>query len=322
MKHLGIVGLSCTLALTVASENSLGQVVDPNYPSKPVTLIVPYSGGVSLDTEVRLYTQSILKNTGKQFIQDYKPGAGTSIGTAYVAKAVPDGYTLLAVSGAFTFSVLVYKDLVYDNVKDFSPISLLSTRAALLVANPNSPYKNMAEYIAYSKAHPEAINYATSGIGTPSHLAGALLHNQIATKVTFVHYKDSSQRNLDILNGRVDVTQGAITIMGLIRSGKLRALGVTSSQRMQIAKDIPTIAEQGVPGYESSSWTGISGPARLPPAIVGKLNAMFVAATKDPIVVQKLVANDGATMVGNTSEQFSQFIATDLNGSSRDQVGK
>ena len=303
--------LLCVGAAAVSSA-ALGQNA-ADFPSKPVTVIIPYTGSSSLDTEFRLYTQSIIDATGKQFIHDYKGGAGTTIATAYVAKAAPDGYTLLALMPPFTINPAVYKDLSYDNVKDFAPISMLSKHAGLLVANPNAPFKTGAEYIAYAKANPGKVNFATSGLGGSSHLAGEWLHYETKSKVTFVHYKAPNQRLLDLISGRVDVTEGGfIALSGFIKSGKMRVLGVTSNQRVPMWQEVPTIAEQGAPNYDYSGWVGLTAPARTPPAVVGRLNALFVKASKDPNVIKKLEA-DGTLMVGGTPEQFRDFIITDTN---------
>jgi tripartite-type tricarboxylate transporter receptor subunit TctC len=303
-----ILGL---LSLGVSSA-AMGQAAGADFPSRPVTLIIPYPGSSSLDTEFRIYTQSIQDATGRQFIHDYKGGAGTTIGTAYVAKALPDGYTLLAVMPPFSINPAVYKDLPYDNIRDFAHIALLSRQSNLMVAHANAPFRNVAEYLAFARANPGKINYATSGLGGSSHLAGEWLHYDSHTKATFVHYKAPNQRIVDLVAGRVDVTSGGyLALSSMIKSGKLRVLGVTSKERVP-GWDFPTIAEQGVPTYDYTSYVGLTAPARTPPSVVARLNEMFVNATRDPNVVKKL-DGDGKLMTGSSPQQFRDFVLADTN---------
>ena len=281
-----------------------------DFPTRPVTLIIPYPGSSSLDTEFRIYTQNIQDITGKQFIHDYKGGAGTTIATGYVAKAPPDGYTLLAVMPPFSINPAVYKDLPYDNVRDFAHVALLSRQSNLLVAGANAPFRNASEYITHARANPGKINYATSGLGGSSHLAGEWLHYDTRTKATFVHYKAPNQRILDLVAGRVDVTSGGyLALSSMIKSGKLRVLGVTSKDRVP-GWEFPTVAEQGVPSYDYTSYVGLTAPARTPAAVITRLNEMFVKASKDPSVMKKL-DGDGKLMTGSTPQQFREFIAAD-----------
>ena len=278
------------------------------YPSKPVTIVIPFAAGTSIDQAFRLYAQSVLDSTGKQFIMNYRVGAAGSIGAAAVAKAPADGYTLFAATSALVIAPFAYSSLPYDHIKDFAPITLMVKQLYVLAAHPSAPFKNAQEYIAYAKANPEKINYATAGAGSSTHLPGALLHDMTNTTVTVVHYKAATQRMLDLVAGRVDVTGATLTAaLPHIKSGKLRSLGVASTQRTPLYPDMPTIAEQGVPGYEYSGWNGLSAPAGTPPAIIGKLHAMFVTAGKDPGVVKKMEAS-GTMMVNSTPEEFRQHI--------------
>ena len=282
-----------------------------DYPSKPVTIVVPYEGGGVVETEFRLYMQSIRESTGKQFIMDLKAGAGTTIGTAYAAKAAPDGYTLLTVNSPFTIAPSLYPDLPYDNIRDFAPISLLTKHAFLFVVNASSPFKSIQDYVGSARARPDQMNYSTAGIGSASHLPGALLHFMANIRVTMVHYKNSNQRLLDLMAGRVDASAATFSLgMGSIRSGKMRAIAVTSRERVPVWPDMPTVAEQGVPDFDYSSWVGISAPARVPPAVISRLNGFFVKVLKDPVIIRKL-EGDGTIMVGSTPEQFRQHILTE-----------
>ena len=287
---------------------ALGQGAVDDYPSRPVTIVVPSDGNSTINTETRLFTQSITARTGKTFVIENKGGAGTTIGTAFVAKSKPDGYTLLSTNAAFVITPSIYPDLSYDNVKDFAPITMLDTHVYVLLVHPSAPFRSVRDYIAYARRNPEELNFSTTGVGGVTHLAGALLHYMTRTKVTFVHYKAPNQRILDLMSGRVNATITApLNAMPLMNAGKLRGIGITSSVRIPLLPDLPTVAEQGVPGYEFGSWGGILAPARTPSVVIGRLNAMFVQAVKDPEIVRKL-ESDGTIMVGNRPEQFRQHI--------------
>jgi tripartite-type tricarboxylate transporter receptor subunit TctC len=306
--HLRLLISSAAASALLFTTAVFAQESADAYPSKPVTLVIPFAPGTSIDQAFRLYAQSVLENTGKQFIMNYRVGAAGSIGAASVAKAPPDGYTLVAATSALVITPFVYSNLTYDHIKDFAPITLMVKQLYVLVAHPSAPFRNAQEYIAYARAHPEKIDYATAGAGSSTHLPGALLHYMTNTKVTFIHYKAATQRMLDLIAGRVHVT-GATLAAALphIKTGKLRSLGVASAQRTPLYPDMPTIAEQGVPGYEYSGWNGLSAPAGTPPAVINKLHAMFVTAGKDPNVVTKMEAS-GTMMVNSTPGEFRQHI--------------
>ena len=311
MGHLKRVTLLCA---AIAAGSSIGPVFaqgrTDDYPTKPVTITVPFAAGASHDQMLRPYLQSIFESTGKLFVLNFRPGAATTIGTTAVARAAPDGYTILSASPAFVMTPSMYSDLPYDNVKDFAPITLLSKEALLLIVNPSSPYKTLSEYIAYAKAHPGELNWSTSGKGSATHLPGELLHYLTKSKVTFVHYKTGPQRLLDLIAGQVQVTMSSfVNVMGHINAGKMRALAVTTRERVPDWPEIPTIEEQGVSGYDFSMWLGLFAPARTPPAIISKLNAMFVNASRDPNIRKPKL--DGNILVGSTPEAFRQRIVTE-----------
>ncbi len=281
-----------------------------DYPSKPVTINIPFDAGSSHDTLLRPYVQSFLENTGKQFLMVFRPGAGTTIGTAYVARSAPDGYNILSVSPAIAITPSVYPDLPYDPLRDFAPVSILSKQAFLLVVNTASAYRTVQEYIAYARANPGKLNWGTSGAGSATHLPGEFLHYLTKTQVTYIHYKTGSQRLVDLVGGRVNVTMASFSnATGMVKAGKMRALAVTTNRRVPDAPDMPTIEEEGVPGYDFSSWLGILAPARTPPAIIAKLNTLFVNANKDPSV--RKTEFDGNVLVGSTPEQLRQLMNTE-----------
>ena len=282
-----------------------------DYPVKPVMVVVPFDGDGSIQTEYRLYAQSVLEATGKTFLVENRGGAGGTIGTAYVARATPDGYTVLGTNTGFAITPAIYPDLSYDALKDIAPVTLLSKKVFFLVVHPSSPFRNVQDYIAYARSHPGEINFSTGGMGTTTHLPGALLHYMTKTTAVFIPYKAPSQRLVDLMGGRVHAAVvSPVTGLANIKAGKMKPLGVTSSERIALYPELPTIAEQGVPNFEFSSWTGLFAPGRTPPAIVARLNTMFVAATKDKNYTKKLDA-DGSIMLGTSSEQFRQFLASE-----------
>ncbi len=298
------IGLTTTLTVATAHAQS-------DYPNKTVTIVIP-TAGTGIENDVRFFIQSIeTTNPGVHFIMEPRPGAASTIGSAYVAKAKPDGYTLLAPNTALTIASAVYPDLPYDVTKDFTPITLLMQKAYLLLVNANTPFKSVKEYLDFARANPNKLNFSTSGAGSSTHLPGAMLHYVTKTEVTFVHYKRSADRVLDLVTGRVDAAVGTYaTMLPNIKSGKVRPLAVTTSKRIASAPELPTIAEAGVPGFEYSSWTGLLGPAKMPPAIVDKLNRIWAASLKDPVVIKKLEA-DGTLPVGSSPAEFQKFIVAD-----------
>ena len=308
LKHLTLLCAGIAAGGFAGAVCAQGSAVD--YPSKPVTITVPFAAGASHDQTLRPYVQSILASTEKVFVLNFKPGAGTTIGTTTVARAAPDGYTILSASPAFVMTPSMYPDLPYDNIKDFAPITLLNKEAMLLVVNASVPYRTLPEYIAYAKGHPGEINWSTSGKGSATHLPGEFLHSLTRTKVTIVHYKTGPQRLLDLISGQVQVTMASFAnAMQQIKAGKLRALAVSTKERVPNWPDIPTIEEQGVPGYDFSMWLGLLAPAHTPPAIISKLNAIFVNASHEPSVRKS--RTDGNILVGSTPEEFRRIIVAE-----------
>ncbi len=281
------------------------------YPSKPITVIVPFPPGGTSDLEARLHTGRLGENTRWPIVIEYKLGAGATVGVGYVAKAIPDGYTLLSATSSFVAAPAVYRNISYDPLRDFSPVVLMTKRGSLFVIHTAVPARTFAEYVAYVKANPGKINMGTSGAGSAPHLAGALLHDMIDAEVTFVHYKGSSQMNIDLAAGRIQANIGILAILPFVKAGKLRVLGVTSLTRSKLLPDIPTIAEQGVPGYENVGWMGFLGPARTPATVISRLNGELVKVAKSPEVAEKL-AEDNGDPVGSTPEEFRQFLGQEV----------
>ncbi len=283
-----------------------------NFPNRPVTLVVPYGPGASTDIETRMYAQKLTDSFGQPFVTDYKPGAGSTLGAAYVAKSAPDGHTLLSVGAAFSTSAALYTNLPYDPIKGFTPVSLMSQRISIIVTHPKAEFRSISEYLAYARAHPGKINVATAGAGGTGHLNSAVFHNMANLKVAYVHYKAAATSMTDLMAGRVDIIFTAATSgMPHVKTGKLRLLAVGNIERSPQMPDIPTAAEQGVPGYDFSSIFGFVGPAAIPPAILDRLSGEMAKVVKLPDVARRLEA-DGGVGVGSTPARFRELLIADL----------
>ena len=303
--------MSClTTALCGISFQIVAQTAADTFPSKVVTLVVPYAPGGAAEKEARIYAGKLTGFYNQPFVLDLKPGGGTTIATAYVAKSAPDGYTLLAVPSGMAIFPSLYKDLPFDTIKDFAPITQMSRRISVLIVPPSFPAKTFQEYIAYARANPGKVNYGTSGSGDIVHLTGAWMHSATGTKATFFHYKGTGALLPDLISGRITATASGLAVLPLINAGKLRALAVTNENRSKLLPEVPTIAEQGLPGFDSVVWQGYSAPAATPAPVVNKLNEGFVRVARSPDVVAALEA-DGAVMVGNTPAQFRQIIISE-----------
>jgi tripartite-type tricarboxylate transporter receptor subunit TctC len=312
MQHLTTAALLAACIASAAAPLSRAQESVDAYPSKPVTIILASQGASSVDVEFRLYGQAIQEKTGKQFIIDYKGGGGGTIGIAHVAKAVPDGYTLHGATSALVTTPSMHDNLSYNVMRDFAPVSLMTKHVFLLVVHPSAPFRSAKDYIEYARTHPGELLWGTAGLGGSSHMPGALLHSMSKTQVTYVHYKQASQRFVDLMAGRTHVTAVTpVTGMANVKAGKLKVLGISGATRSPAFPDIPTIAEQAVPGYEFTSWVGLVAPAKVPPAFVRKVSAMFVEAGKDPDVIKKIQA-DGTIMVNSSPEEYRKFLVSEL----------
>ena len=282
-----------------------------NWPVKPVTLVVPFAAGGPVDIEARRHARKLGELSNQSFLVDYKPGAGETIGTTFVARAAPDGYTVLVASSSFTISPYLYKGLAYDITRDFTPVSLVSQRSSLILAHPSFTVKNFADFLGYAKANPGKMNYGTSGAGGVAHLAGAWLAGLTGIKVTFVHYKGAGPLQVDMVAGRVET--GAMNVLAAlphIKSGKLVPIALQSDTRSPLLPGIPTVAEQGVAGYNYRGWFGIVAPAATPAAVVNRLSDLFSKTAKSADVAGPLAA-EGVDTVGSTPAQFRAMIAAE-----------
>ncbi len=305
-QHLARAAFAATALLGAASACAQA------YPSRPVVIINPFPGGAT-EIGARIYSQKLTESLGKPFVVDYKPGGGSVIATNFVAKAPADGHTLLISSASFTISAATHPDLPYDPIKDIAPISLTLIKPAMLMVHPSLPVNNFEEYIAYAKANPDKLNFGTTGAGGSYHLVGAWLHSLTNTQVTFAHYKGTSALFADQMAGRIHVSPSSI-FNGLphIKSGKLRAIIILSKERSSQLPGMKTVAEQGIPEFDYSSWEGMFTGGAVPRSIVATLSSEFGKIAKMPDVIQKFSGTDGSLVVGSTSEQFRQHVATEI----------
>lgn len=289
---------------------AIAQSAADAFASKPVVVIAPYEPGGPIDIEGRMYTKKASELTGQQFILDYKTGAATRIGAAYVAKSVADGHTLLINNTSFTALPVLFKNMPFDLIKDFAPVSHMSTKATMLLASPSFPATNFAELVAYAKANPGKVNFGTLGAGSTAHLIGAWIEVAANIKVTFIPYKGTGPQLLDMAAGRVDVAQGAlIASLPFIKSGKLRALAVMDT-RTRVLPDVPAISEQGIPGFSYKNWTGFFAPRATPGGTVARLSEIFANVAKAPDIVTAAEAQ-GNMMIGSSPSQFAQLVIED-----------
>ena len=279
------------------------------YPSRPVRVVVPLSPGGFADTPARMLAPRLSEQLGRQFFVENKPGAGGTIGADFVAKAAPDGYTLLVTGTPHVISAHLYKKLPYDALKDFTHIALVASGPYALVVNPQkTPVSSVRELIAAAKAEPGKIDFASSGNGSAQHLVGALFNSMAGIELNHVPYKGSGPAMQDLIAGQVGVSfAGVPNVLGHVKSGRLRALGVTTAKRWSELPEVPTLAEAGVAGYEATLWLNVSGPAGMPAEIVQRLNAEIAKALREP----EVQANFRAAGVEATSmgpEELGRFM--------------
>jgi tripartite-type tricarboxylate transporter receptor subunit TctC len=268
-----LVGMALTL-----------QGLAQTYPSKPVRIVVPLSPGGFADTPARMLAPRLSEQFGRQFFVENKPGAGGTIGWDFAAKSAPDGHTLVITGTTHLITAHLYKNLAYDVFKDFTHIAMLASGPYVLVVNPQKvPAGSVKELIAMAKAKPGDIDFASSGNGSSQHLVGALFNSMTGTQLNHVPYKGSGPAMQDLLGGQVGVSfAGVPNVLSHVRSGRLKALGVTTEKRWSELPNVPTLAEAGIPGYEANLWLSISGPANMPAEIVQRLNAEIAKALRDP----------------------------------------
>ena len=279
-----------------------------DYPSHPVRIIVPFGAGGPTDVYTRAIAEELRKSLNQAFVEENKPGAGTTIGTDFVAKAVPDGYTLLMVSGTQAVNETLYTHKPYELMRDLVPIAPLIDSDLVLVVHPSVPAKNLNELLALARARPGTLNYGSSGPGSNYHMAGELLKHLSGVDIVHVPYKGSTGMRTDILSGQIQILFDSVPTMApMIRAGKVRALGTSALTRSPILPDVPTIAEAGVPGFQATLWVGFMAPAGTPQPIVEKLNSEITKVVTRPDI-KVAWEKTGATPVSMTQSNFKKFM--------------
>jgi tripartite-type tricarboxylate transporter receptor subunit TctC len=296
------------LALTAATGAAQAQ----DYPQRPVRIIVPFAAGGSADVFGRFVAQRLQESLGQNFIVDNRPGGGSVIGTDAVAKAAPDGYTLLVMSNTHTVNESLRSKKPFQLMRDFAPIAPINFSDLVLVVKADLPAHNAAELIAAAKAKPGGMSYASSGPGTPYHMAGELFKSMAGIDIVHVPYKGSAGARTDVLGGQLEMMFDAIPTMAEhIKGGKVRAIATTGKSRAAILPDVPTLSEAGVPGYEATIWLGLMAPKGTPVAIINRLNAELAKITNDP-EVRKAWAVQGTTPMTMSVEAFTRYTEEDI----------
>jgi tripartite-type tricarboxylate transporter receptor subunit TctC len=283
-----------------------------NYPARPVKVIVPFGVGGPADIYGRFISAKLQDALGQPFVVEDRPGAGSIVGSDIVAKSAPDGYTLLVMSNTHTVNETLVPKKPFELMRDFAPITGLNYSDLMMVIHPSVPAKDLKEFIALAKSKPGALNYASSGTGTPYHMAGELFKSMAGVDIVHVPHKGSDQARTAILGGQVQMMIDAITTMNAnAKAGKVRALGTTGSRRSPVSPDVPTISEAGVPGYETTIWLGLMAPAGTPRPILEKLNAEVnkILASAE---VKETWGKQGAQPMGMSLDGFDKFLRADI----------
>jgi tripartite-type tricarboxylate transporter receptor subunit TctC len=277
-------------------------------PAKVVRMVIGFPAGGPVDILARVITQRVAEGIGQQVIVDSRPGANGNIAAELVARAPADGHTLMLVASSFATNHHLYPKLPVHPMRDFAPVSLVSAAPLILVAHPSVPARNLEALIALARARPGQLDCSVAGRGSGGHLTVELLKSMAGIDVLVIPHKGGAAAVADTIGGQVHLTvNNALAVLPHVRNGRLRALGITSLQRIAVAPEIPTVAESGLPGFESSLWYGIVGPAKLPAQVIARLNGEVVRTTQLPAVRDRLIA-DGMEVIGSTPEAFGAFI--------------
>ncbi|OGA39208.1 MAG: hypothetical protein A3G24_24965 [Betaproteobacteria bacterium RIFCSPLOWO2_12_FULL_62_13] len=304
--------LLCVVFWSPAAGAAAAESLPASYPDRPFRVVVPSSPGGGTDFFARLVMLPLAERLGQPAVIDNRPGAGSLIGTEIVANATPDGYTLLVMSSSFVINPSVYKKMPYDSRRDFAPVALLSQYPHLAVVHPSSPVKSMKELIAQAKAKPGTLNYASAGIGTPTHLGTALFASMAGINVVHVPYRGGGPAIIGILGRQVQFYIGPIVVLlSHVKAGRLKALAVTGAKRSSVLPDVPSVAEAGVPGFRQDAWNGLLAPAGTPPAIIRKLNSEMSAVLKMRAIHERL-ATQGVEPGGVSFEEFGAMLKNEM----------
>jgi len=307
MRHLLARG-AAALALALAAALAFAQ----DYPARPVKIVVPFAAGGPADVYARFLAQRLQESLGQPFVVDNRPGGGAILGTEIAAKSPPDGYTLLLMSNTHTVNESLIPNRPYQLMRDFVPVAPINYSDLVLVVNPDVKAATLGEFIALAKASPGKLNYASSGPGTPYHMAGELFKSVAGVDIVHVPYKESSAARTAVIAGQVEMMIDAVTTMSpQAAAGKVRALGTTGKARSAVMASTPTIAEAGVPGYEATIWLGVIAPKGTPPAVVARLNAEIAKIAARPDVKADW-AKQGAVAMTMSPDEFGKFLADDI----------
>ena len=298
----------CALALSCFAAQAAAQ----SYPTKSIRAIIPAPAGGGVDTIGRAVAQKLAEALAQPVVPDNRPGAGTMIGSELTAKAAPDGYTILFMTNSHAINASLQKNLKYDPIKDFTEISLLAITPYLLVVHPSVPVKSVRELIELARRRPGEIHFASAGTTSATHLAGELFAYMAKIKLVHVPYKGGMPGVTDLVGGHVQLMfNNLISVLGLVKQNRLHALAITSAKRSPLLPSLPTVAESGVPGYESASWYGALLPANTPANVVTLLNREMVRAVKAPEIRDRLTT-EGAEVIGSTPEEFTAYMRKDI----------
>lgn len=294
-----------TLGATAWSQAARG-----SFPVRPITIVIPAVPGGSAEMEMRVYAQKLTEWTGERVVFEHRPGAGGTIAAGHVVRAKPDGYTLLQATGDLTTAPVINKQLGFDPVADLAHISVLGKRTSMLLVHPSLPFRTARQYFEYAQANPGRINFGS--VGNTARVGAEWMHAEARVKVTLVDYKGTGAMMPDLLAGRIDATLlTPLSSRPFVTAGTLRTLGLTTRERLAQWPEVPTLAEQGLPSYDYSTWTGIAAPAHTPADIVLELSALFRRAAQDPAVREKL-DGDYVQLVASGPEEAGEFVRAQI----------
>ena len=301
---------SAAVLTALAAASAVAQT--PAYPSKPVRIIVPFAAGGPADIYARFLGQRLTEAMGQNFVIENRPGAGSIIGTELAAKSPPDGYTLLLMSNTHTVNESLIAKKPFALMKDFVPVAPINYSDLVWVVHPSLPVKSVKELVALAKANPRGLNYASSGNGTPYHMAGELFKSMAGVDIVHIPHKGSAEARTSVLSGQVELMPDAITTMTpMVKAGRVRALATTGSKRSSVLPDVPTVSEAGVKGYEATIWLGVMAPAGTPRTVVDRLNAEITKITSRP-EVRKAWGEQGAEALTMNTAEFEKYLNADI----------
>jgi tripartite-type tricarboxylate transporter receptor subunit TctC len=312
MRHTRAFRVIVTAVMAGGMFVALPSHAETNYPTRPITLVVPFGPGGSADVYARILGEKLQSKFGQSIVIENKPGAGAVIGTSFVARAQPDGYTLLVMSNTQTVNETLLKDKPYDLLKDFAPVAPINEASLVLVTNSKTSAKSINEIIEMERKSPGSLDYASSGIGTPYHIAGELFKSMTNTKAEHVPYKSSGQARTGVAAGEVDYMFDAVgTMQPMVTSGRVHALATTGRERSSVFPDVPTMDEAGVKGYTANIWLGVIAPKNTPKEVIAKLNAAISGITSSDDI-KAAWAKDGVTPLVMSPEKFGEYLKNDV----------